>query len=110
MHNCTGLTSIVIPESVTEIGDYAFDFCSGLKTVSILGPVKTMTETFRYCSSLEIVTLGVGIKKMDDVFKGCTSLKTINVPSKKGDYYKKRLPSKLHSLIVELPAVKKAKK
>ena len=62
---CTGLTSIVIPDSVTKIGFWAFD--------------------------------------------GCTGLKAINVPAKKADYYKKRLPEKLHSLIVELPAEKKKK-
>ena len=62
------------------------------------------------------MTLGAGIRKLfADVedwcaFDGCTSLKTINVPAKKADYYKKRLPEKLHSLIVELPAEKKAKK
>lgn len=42
-----------------------------------------------------------------DAFKGCTALKTINVPAKKADYYKKRLPEELHHLIVELPAEKK---
>ena len=31
--NCRGLTSVEIPESVTEIGDYAFRGCSGLTTV-----------------------------------------------------------------------------
>jgi hypothetical protein len=57
---------------------------------------------------LETVTLGAGIKKIEaDVFNGCTALKTINVPAKKADYYKKRLPESLHNLIVELPAEKK---
>ena len=63
------------------------------------------------------MTLGVGIKKLiiidDDeeycAFDDCTALKTINVPAKKADYYKKRLPESLHGLIVELPAEKKAK-
>ena len=31
------------------------------------------------------------------------SLKVINVPAKMAKYYKKRLPEKLHPLIVELP-------
>lgn len=43
-------------------------------------------------------------------FGKCSALKTINVPAKKADYYKSRLPEELHSLIVELPAEKKAKK
>ena len=55
------------------------------------------------------MTLGVGIKKIsEEAFKGCSMLRTINVPAKKADYYKKRLPEKLHSLIVELPVEKRA--
>ena len=39
-----------------------------------------------------------------------SNYRQFNVPAKKGDYYKKRLPEELHRLIVELPAEKKAKK
>ena len=39
-----------------------------------------------------------------------TSIKAINVPAKKKDYYIQRLPENLHSLIVEMEPVKKAKK
>ena len=66
-----------------------------------------MEDTFAYCSALETVTLGAGIKKIENAFRECPALKTINVPAKKADYYKKRLPEELHSLIVELPAEKK---
>ena len=83
----------------------------------MLGPVKSMYTTFGGCTALESVTLGVGIKKLllidDDelsAFEDCTALKTINVPAKKANYYKKRLPEELHSLIVELPVEKKTKK
>ncbi|MCQ2298981.1 MAG: leucine-rich repeat domain-containing protein, partial [Bacteroidales bacterium] len=31
--DCTGLTSIVIPDSVTEIGDHAFGGCKGLREI-----------------------------------------------------------------------------
>ena len=111
---CTELTSIVIPDSVTEIGSCAFKGCTGLKTASVMGPVKLMEATFSGCTALECVTLGVGIKKLSrkegEAFYDCTALKTINVPAKKADYYKKRLPEELHSLIVELPVEKKTKK
>ncbi len=32
--NCSGLTSVTIPNSVTSIGDYAFSGCSGLVEVT----------------------------------------------------------------------------
>ena len=79
-----------------------------------MGPVKLMEATFSGCTALECVTLGVGIKKLSgeegEPFYDCTALNTINVPAKKAVYYVKRLPESLHSLIVELPAEKKAKK
>jgi len=34
-YNCTGLTSITIPESVTSIGVYAFEKCEGLTGITI---------------------------------------------------------------------------
>ena len=40
---------------------------------------------------------------------GCTSLATINIPAKKADYYKQRLPEELHDKIVELAPEKKTK-
>ena len=68
-----------------------------------------MDSTFFGCTALECMTLGVGIKKIsEEAFKGCSMLRTINVPAKKADYYKMRLPEELHSLIVELPVEKRA--
>ena len=86
---CTGLTSVVIPEGVTEIGENAF----------------------RGCENLKEVTLPVGVKKIDEsAFNECKALETIYVPAKKADYYEKRLPEELHDKIKELEPVKKAKK
>ena len=37
---CSGLTSITIPDGVTSIGDFAFSDCSGLTSITI--PVPTV--------------------------------------------------------------------
>ena len=34
-NSCSGLTSITIPESVTSIGEYAFNSCSGLISITV---------------------------------------------------------------------------
>ena len=36
-YNCSGLTSVTIPNGVTSIGEWAFFYCSGLKTVYYKG-------------------------------------------------------------------------
>lgn len=48
---------------------------------------------------------------MDEyILSDIPNLKAINVPAKKGAYYKKRLPEEVHHLVVEMEPVKKAKK
>ena len=50
---CTSLQSIVIPDSVTEIGKEAFYGCSSLQSIVIPESVTEIgDETFKYCSSL----------------------------------------------------------
>ena len=46
---------------------------------------------------------------MEYAFAENSALSTIYVPSKKSDYYKKRLPEELHDKIVELKPEKKTK-
>ena len=86
---CSGLTSIEIPTSVTEIGDHAFFGCTGLTNGEIHSP-----------------EIEFGIRVLCE----CENLKSIKVPAKKADYYKKRLPEELHDLIVEMEPKKKTKK
>ena len=103
--NCSGLTSIAIPNSVTTIDSSTFEYCSGLKSATILAPITIKYHAFADCSSLETVTLGVGIKNIDkhafEGFSGGVTIKSIVVPAKKSDYDLKRLPESLHALVVE---------
>ena len=41
---CSGLTSVTIPNSVTSIGSYAFYYCSGLTSVTISNSVTSIEE------------------------------------------------------------------
>ena len=41
-YECTGLTSVTIPEGVTSIGSYAFYYCSELKSITIPNSVKSI--------------------------------------------------------------------
>ena len=61
--NCSSLSSVTIPNSVTTIRDCAFSGCSSLSSVTIPNSV-TLTETyaFAHCSSLSSVTFEDGDK------------------------------------------------
>ncbi len=51
--NCTNLTSVTIPNSVTNIGDYAFAWCISLNNVTIGNSVTSIGyNAFGGCTSL----------------------------------------------------------
>ncbi len=52
--NCSGLTSVTFPSSVTSIGEYAFSSCSGLTSVTIPSSVTSIGDSaFSGCSNLK---------------------------------------------------------
>ena len=77
--NCTGLTSITIPNSVTSIGDQAFAYCSGLTSITIPNSVTSIGYgAFYGCSGLTSVTIGNSVTSIGDLaFKNCTGLTSI---------------------------------
>ena len=79
----TEITDLVIPNSVTSIGSYAFYNCSGLTSVTIPNSVKTIGKSaFSRCSSLTSVTIGNSVTSIgSDVFYGCNGLINVNINS-----------------------------
>ena len=55
---CSGLSSVTIPNSVTSIGDYAFCDCSGLTSLTIPNSVTSIGKrAFYYCTGLTSVII-----------------------------------------------------
>ena len=79
---CTGLTSVTIPNSVTSIGSSAFYNCSGLTSITIPNSVTTIDSyAFKGCSGLTSVTIGNGVTKIGyEAFYKCSSLTSITIP------------------------------
>ena len=75
--DCTSLTSITIPDSVTTIGERAFRGCSCLTSVTIPNSVMTIgNSAFSHCSSLTSITIPDSVTKIGCMaFYRCKNLK-----------------------------------
>ena len=73
---CSGLTSVTIGNSVTSIGKYAFAGCWGLTSVTIGNSVTSIGDyAFTDCSGLTSVTIGNSVTSIGyDAFRGCSGL------------------------------------
>ena len=85
---CSGLTSVIIPNSVTGMGDRVFESCPSLRSVTIGNGVTSIGfRAFLGCSSLASVTIPDSVISLGTnptnsgyiggVFSGCTSLTNV---------------------------------
>ena len=80
---CSSLTSITIPNSVTSISDWTFRGCSGLTTIIIPNSVTAIGfEAFRDCSGLTSVIIPNSVTTIGDwAFSLCSGLTSVNIPN-----------------------------
>ena len=78
---CSSLTSVTIPNSVTSIGEYAFGGCA-LKSITIPNSVTEIGwGAFAYCEFTS-VTIPNSVTSIGDyAFYGCYALKWITIPN-----------------------------
>lgn len=80
---CTGLTSIVIPNSVESVGNRTFWNCSNLKSIELSQSITSIGDyTFSKCTSLSsfkipdlVENIGTG------AFSSCSSLSSVELPA-----------------------------
>lgn len=77
------IKEIIIPESVIEIGKYAFHGCYELKTITMPEGVTSIGDSaFSLCKSLASIAIPEGVTSIGDrTFLGCSSLTTITIPA-----------------------------
>ncbi|MBP0971851.1 MAG: leucine-rich repeat domain-containing protein, partial [Oscillospiraceae bacterium] len=78
----SGMTSVKIPESITNIGASAFSGCSGLTEISIPSSITKLGDyVFSGCTGLTSITVPDSVKSIGkEAFSGCTALAEITVP------------------------------
>lgn len=78
----SAMTSIVIPNSVTQMGQNAFSGCAGLESVTLGNGITRLEDrTFAQCTSLTTITLPSTLSFIGkNVFNNCQSLTSISIP------------------------------
>ena len=84
---CSGLTSVTIGNSVTSIGSGAFEGCSGLTSVTFNAEKCTEMGSYNYpvfrdCTNLKSLTIGNKVTTIPDyAFKDCSGLTSVTIPN-----------------------------
>lgn len=78
----TSIDSIIIPDSVTDIGNGAFSGCTALTRVTLSNNLsKIATETFYNCEALTSITIPNSVTSIERyAFYGCNALESMTIP------------------------------
>ncbi len=76
------LTTYTTPDNVTEIGEYAFSYCTSLTNINISNGVKSIErDAFSDCSSLTKINIPNSVTEIGVcAFRCCSSLTEITIP------------------------------
>lgn len=89
--NCTNLSGISIPKSVTTINEEAFWGCSAIKELELPESLVVIGDKAFYDTGIKTLKLPGGITGIKfDMLDGMADLESITVPSSKESMYKEQ--------------------
>ncbi|MCI8510336.1 MAG: leucine-rich repeat domain-containing protein, partial [Lachnospiraceae bacterium] len=106
---CSDLTSIELPEGVTSIGDRAFTWCIGLTSIELPERLTSIGDYAFNGSGLTSIELPEGVTSIGDyAFSDCSSLTSINISLKSNTYasYDGGLYNKDLTILIAYPSGK----
>ena len=79
----SGITEMLLPNTLTTLGSNAFSECTALKKVAIPSSIKTIGQcAFSGCKNLKDISLSEGLNTIgNNVFYNCVNLLEITLPS-----------------------------
>ncbi len=79
---CKELQIFDVPDGVIEIGDYAFMDCTNLKTIDLADSISVIGKNvFQNCENLETIVLPNSLTFIgESILKDCTGLKSLIIP------------------------------
>lgn len=82
-NGCGGLKSVILPDRLTKIGYSAFEGCKNLNSIKMPNSVTSIEPyAFRNCEALTYVGIPANITKIEGyLFYGCTNLESVIIPN-----------------------------
>lgn len=101
------ITSVVLPDTITEIGHQGFMYCEKMETINLPNSIlKIGNSAFHFCKSLKKVVLPNQVTELpQNAFDDCNSIQTITFPKsfRKIGYWTFGQLYSLKEMILETP-------
>lgn len=81
--SCYSITSVIVPEGVTELERVAFRYCWEMTSIQLPSTLRTIGDNAFYrCELLEEIEIPEGVTALGDrAFRGCIALSRVTLPS-----------------------------